>query len=86
MSQCKNGNVFDRVPDGFKNLCNMKKLLMSRMKFENNSRLGKVHFKTVGTIFHYQLLILSSSFNFFFNRHVASLSFLPIASALQLLH
>ncbi|NWQ78738.1 BIRC1 protein, partial [Columbina picui] len=39
VSQCKNGNVFDRVPDGFKNLCNVKKLLMSRMKFDNNSRL-----------------------------------------------
>ncbi|XP_065512798.1 baculoviral IAP repeat-containing protein 1 [Caloenas nicobarica] len=39
VSQCENGNVFDRVPDGFKNLCNMKKLLMSSMKFESNSRL-----------------------------------------------
>ncbi|XP_054665463.1 baculoviral IAP repeat-containing protein 1 isoform X2 [Grus americana] len=39
VSQCENCNVFDRIPDGFKNLCNMKKLLMSRMKLENCSRL-----------------------------------------------
>ncbi|NXJ66548.1 BIRC1 protein, partial [Rostratula benghalensis] len=32
-------NVFDKIPDGFKNLRNMKKLLLSRMKIENSSRL-----------------------------------------------
>ncbi|KAM9589289.1 LOW QUALITY PROTEIN: baculoviral IAP repeat-containing protein 1 [Morphnus guianensis] len=46
VSQCKNCCVFDTIPDGFKNLCNLKKLLMRRMKLENSSRLGKVHFKT----------------------------------------
>ncbi|XP_075596419.1 baculoviral IAP repeat-containing protein 1 isoform X5 [Balearica regulorum gibbericeps] len=39
VSQCENCNVFDTIPDGFKNLRNMKKLLMSRMKLENCSRL-----------------------------------------------
>ncbi|KFR06549.1 Baculoviral IAP repeat-containing protein 1, partial [Nipponia nippon] len=41
VSQCENCNVFDTIPDGFKNLCNMKKLLMSRMKLENSSRLAE---------------------------------------------
>ncbi|XP_054665467.1 baculoviral IAP repeat-containing protein 1 isoform X6 [Grus americana] len=44
VSQCENCNVFDRIPDGFKNLCNMKKLLMSRMKLENCSRLVLQYF------------------------------------------
>ncbi|KAM6109348.1 LOW QUALITY PROTEIN: baculoviral IAP repeat-containing protein 1 [Phoenicopterus ruber ruber] len=39
LSQCENCNVFDTIPDGFKNLRNMKKLLLSRMKLENSARL-----------------------------------------------
>ncbi|PKU47518.1 baculoviral iap repeat-containing protein 1 [Limosa lapponica baueri] len=39
VSQCKNCDVFDTIPDGFKNLRNMKKLLIRRMKLENSSRL-----------------------------------------------
>ncbi|NXL52427.1 BIRC1 protein, partial [Podilymbus podiceps] len=39
VSQCENCDVFDTIPDGFKNLCNMKKLLMSRIKLENSTRL-----------------------------------------------
>ncbi|NWX76124.1 BIRC1 protein, partial [Alca torda] len=39
VSQCENCNVFDTIPDGFKNLRNMKKLLIRRMKLENSSRL-----------------------------------------------
>ncbi|XP_035744379.1 baculoviral IAP repeat-containing protein 1 isoform X2 [Egretta garzetta] len=45
VSQRENCNVFDTIPDGFKNLCNMKKLLISTMKLENSSGLGKVHLK-----------------------------------------
>ncbi|NXX21867.1 BIRC1 protein, partial [Podargus strigoides] len=37
VSECE--NVFDTIPDGFKNLCSMKKLLMKRMKLGNSSRL-----------------------------------------------
>ncbi|KAM6363203.1 baculoviral IAP repeat-containing protein 1 [Pluvialis apricaria] len=39
VSQCENSNVFDTIPDGFKNLRNVKKLLIRRMKLENSSRL-----------------------------------------------
>ncbi|XP_063175380.1 baculoviral IAP repeat-containing protein 1 [Chroicocephalus ridibundus] len=39
VSRCENRNVFDTIPDGFKNLRNMKKLLIRRMKLENTSRL-----------------------------------------------
>nr|XP_009942231.1 PREDICTED: baculoviral IAP repeat-containing protein 1 [Opisthocomus hoazin] len=39
LSQCENCNVFDTIPHGFKSHCKMKKLLMSRMKLENSSRL-----------------------------------------------
>nr|XP_009478059.1 PREDICTED: baculoviral IAP repeat-containing protein 1 [Pelecanus crispus] len=38
--QCENCDVFDTIPDGFKNLCKMKKLLVSRNKLENSSRLA----------------------------------------------
>ncbi|NXO60442.1 BIRC1 protein, partial [Aramus guarauna] len=41
VSQCENCNVFDTIPDGFKNLSNMKKLLLNRMKLENCSRLAE---------------------------------------------
>ncbi|NXI89963.1 BIRC1 protein, partial [Psophia crepitans] len=41
VSHCKNYNVFDTIPDGFKNLPNMKKLSISRMKLENCSRLAE---------------------------------------------
>ncbi|KAM6035550.1 baculoviral IAP repeat-containing protein 1 isoform 2-T3 [Theristicus caerulescens] len=40
VKQWENCNVFGTIPDGFKNLCNMKKLLMSSMKLENSSRLA----------------------------------------------
>ncbi|NWQ88911.1 BIRC1 protein, partial [Burhinus bistriatus] len=39
VNQCENCNVFDIIPDGFQNLCNMKKLFIRRMKPENSPRL-----------------------------------------------
>ncbi|NXE84809.1 BIRC1 protein, partial [Cochlearius cochlearius] len=39
MRECENCNVFDTVPDGFRNLCNMKKLSISPNKLDNSSRL-----------------------------------------------
>ncbi|NXN46196.1 BIRC1 protein, partial [Rhinoptilus africanus] len=39
VSRCENCNIFDTIPDGFKNLRNMKKLMIRRTKLENISRL-----------------------------------------------
>ncbi|KAM6106170.1 LOW QUALITY PROTEIN: baculoviral IAP repeat-containing protein 1 [Pterocles gutturalis] len=47
VSLCENCNVFDTIPDGFENLCNMKKSSVSRTKLEDSSRLGKVHCRTL---------------------------------------
>ncbi|XP_014816035.1 PREDICTED: baculoviral IAP repeat-containing protein 1 isoform X2 [Calidris pugnax] len=40
VSQCEDCDIFDTIPDGFKNLRNMKKLLIRRMKLDNSSRLA----------------------------------------------
>ncbi|KAM9214019.1 LOW QUALITY PROTEIN: baculoviral IAP repeat-containing protein 1 [Leptosomus discolor] len=47
VNQRETCNVFDTIPDGFKNLCNVEKSLVSRMKLENISRLAKVRFETL---------------------------------------